>query len=256
MEYALFITALAASLLTFFSGFGLGTLLMPVMLLWFPPPLAIALTGLVHALNSLFKVSLTFRSINYGVLKRFGVTAVVASFIGSYLLLQLGKLPVWFEYEFSGVHAEIGPLKMLVATLMMVFVFLEAMPAVKRWAFPEQWMPLGGIVSGFFGGLTGNQGALRSAFLIRAGMSKESFVATSAMIALLIDATRLGNYSQGVFSRYSNDLSTPVLFALSGALIGTLIGNRLLAKVTLEFVQKTVMAFLLVVAVMLAAGIL
>ena len=32
--------------------------------------------------------------------------------------------------------------------------------------------------SGFFGGLSGMQGALRSAFLARAGLSKEAFVAS------------------------------------------------------------------------------
>lgn len=47
--------------------------------------------------------------------------------------------------------------------------------------FPPHWLPLGGLLSGFFGGLSGNQGALRSAFLLKAGLSKEAFIATGTV---------------------------------------------------------------------------
>ncbi len=48
-------SAFLASGLTLFSGFGLGTLLLPVIVLFFPIDLAIALTAVVHALNNFFK---------------------------------------------------------------------------------------------------------------------------------------------------------------------------------------------------------
>ena len=47
--------ALAASCLTFFSGFGLGTILMPVFAIFFPLEIAIALTAVVHFLNNIFR---------------------------------------------------------------------------------------------------------------------------------------------------------------------------------------------------------
>ena len=45
--------ALLASGLTFFSGFGLGTLLLPAFAPFFPVDRAIALTAAVHFLNGL-----------------------------------------------------------------------------------------------------------------------------------------------------------------------------------------------------------
>jgi len=38
------------------SGFGLGTLLLPVFALFFPLPVAIAATALVHLANNFFKL--------------------------------------------------------------------------------------------------------------------------------------------------------------------------------------------------------
>ena len=66
---AAFITAI----LTFFSGFGLGTILMPVFAIFFPVEIAIALTGVVHFSNSLFKISLVGRKADKEVLLRFGI---------------------------------------------------------------------------------------------------------------------------------------------------------------------------------------
>ena len=51
--------ALIASLLTFFSGFGLGTILTPVLVIFFPVEIAIALTGIVHLLNNFFKIAIS-----------------------------------------------------------------------------------------------------------------------------------------------------------------------------------------------------
>lgn len=45
--------ALMASLLTFFSGFGLGTILMPTMAIFFSVTVAIVMTSIVHSLGIL-----------------------------------------------------------------------------------------------------------------------------------------------------------------------------------------------------------
>jgi uncharacterized membrane protein YfcA len=80
MEIALItFVALAASLLTFFSGFGLGTILTPFMAIFFPVETAIALTGIVHLLNNLFKFVLVRRHVDWPVVLRFGVTAIIGA---------------------------------------------------------------------------------------------------------------------------------------------------------------------------------
>src|SRR5688572_30938452 len=101
----IFIVSLAAffiAILTFFSGFGLGTLLTPVFMLFFPVELAIALTGVVHFFNNIFKLFLVGRHADKDVLLRFGIPAVVAALVGSWLLLQITELRPLFSYELFG----------------------------------------------------------------------------------------------------------------------------------------------------------
>lgn len=117
-------------------------------------------------------------------------------------------------------------------------------------------MPLGGVLSGFFGGLSGMQGALRSAFLIHAGLTKEAFVGTGAVIAALIDLSRLGVYSTSLGSQ-SSELNYALLSgAVIAAFAGAFIGSRNLNRVTMVGVQRLVGVLLLLVAVSLIAGIL
>ena len=75
--------ALVASILTFFAGFGLGTLLMPAMILFFEPKAAIAMTAVVHLLNGLLKFLLVARSTRWSVALRFGGPALAAAFVGA-----------------------------------------------------------------------------------------------------------------------------------------------------------------------------
>jgi len=256
MEFALAATSLAASVLTFFSGFGLGTVLMPVMLIWFPAPVAIALTGVVHFANSLFKLSLTHKQVNGRVFLRFGLPAIVAAWLGSKVLVMMGDLPVWQSYSILGIQAETGPMKLLVALLLLCFVFLEYAPSIRRISIHERFLPLGGCLSGFFGGLTGNQGALRSAFLVRSGMTKEQFVGTSAMLSACVDMTRLGNYAGGMQTYFSQEMITPVATPVIAAMTGAWFGNRMLKKTTMESVHKTVATCLFLLAILLGFGIL
>jgi uncharacterized membrane protein YfcA len=48
--------AFLAAGLTLFSGFGLGTLLMPVIAMFVPADVAISVTAMVHFTNNLFKL--------------------------------------------------------------------------------------------------------------------------------------------------------------------------------------------------------
>ena len=87
MEYILILlVAFGAAMLTFFSGFGLGTILMPVFALFFPVEIAIALTAIVHLLNNLFKMALVWRSVNLKVVLWFALPAALAAFGGASLL--------------------------------------------------------------------------------------------------------------------------------------------------------------------------
>src|SRR5688572_23833874 len=93
------IAALVTSLLTFFTGFGLGTILTPVFAIFFPIDLAIALTGVVHFLNNIFKLFLIGGKADKDVVIRFGIPAFFAALIGAYLLLQISNLDPLFTYS-------------------------------------------------------------------------------------------------------------------------------------------------------------
>ncbi|MBI5415875.1 MAG: TSUP family transporter [Candidatus Omnitrophica bacterium] len=248
--------SLVASGLTLFSGFGLGTILMPVFAVFFPVEAAIALTALVHFANNIFKLFFVGRPADWPVVLRFGLPAIAAAVAGAYLLVRSQQLPSIAVYELMGRTHEILWIKVIVAGLMVVFALLEVVPGLQKIQFEKKYLPLGGLLSGFFGGVSGHQGALRSAFLIKCGLSKESFIATGVVIACLIDLPRLAVYSvylrQMDFNRYGPAL---ILAGLS-AFTGVWAGSRLISKITIGIVQNIVGGMLLAVAVLLGTGII
>jgi len=257
MEYLLICTvALLASTLTLFSGFGLGTILLPAFALFFPIEIAIALTAVVHFLNNVFKLALLGKNANGEAVVLFGLPAVIASFAGAKVLLWLGHLQPIYSYEFMGHPKDVTIVKLTVAGLMMVFALWEVLPSLKEVSFDKRFLPLGGILSGFFGGLSGQQGALRSAFLVRTGLLKESFIATGIVIACLVDTSRLFVYSHSILNQ---DMKSHVLIlsaAAGSAFIGALLGNHFMKKATLEAVQVLVAVMLFIIALLLCAGLI
>ena len=250
------IAAFFTSILTFFSGFGLGTILMPVFALFFPVEVAIALTGVVHFANNLFKMALVGKHADKQVLIRFGIPAMIASFAGAWLLMQISGFQPLLSYEIGGKQFEITLIKLVIAILLLFFSLFEIIPRFQKIQFDKNKLILGGILSGFFGGLAGIQGALRSAFLIKSGLSKEAYIATGVIIASLVDITRLSVYAERFATSGLHENLGLILSAIGSAVLGTILGKKLLKKVTLQFVQVLVAILLSVIAVALGTGII
>lgn len=249
-------TALIASLLTFFSGFGLGTLLMPIMALFFPVDVAIALTGVVHFLNNLFKLSLIGSHIDKKATITFGIPAIAGAFVGGWLLVQLGEMAPFSSYELAGNTYNLTTINIIIAILMVIFALFELLPKLREWVIPREMLGFGGLLSGFFGGLSGHQGALRSAFLVHFGLTKEAFIATGTTIATFIDITRLIWYATSILS-LSLAGNWPLLATAVGcAFVGAYVGRQLLKKITIITVQYIVGVLLLVLAILLGMGII
>ena len=249
------LVALGASFLTLFSGFGLGTLLMPVVALFFSIEIAIAMTAVVHLANNIFKVSLLGRDTHWGVLWRFGLPAVLAAFLGAWVLSGLVADADVLQYELLGYEGQTTVLNVVVGALILLFVILEFSPSFKRWTLPKVYLPLGGIVSGFFGGLSGHQGAFRSLFLLKAGLTKEEFVATGVMVAVAVDMARILVYGQSFIS-HAKEIQWPLVIAASvSAFAGALIGKKLLTKMKLQTVHALVAVLLLFVSLSLILGL-
>jgi uncharacterized membrane protein YfcA len=187
----------AVAALTLVSGFGLGTLLLPVFAVFFPIEIAIAATGVVHFVNNVFKLAIVGRWANRDVVLRFGLPAIVAAMIGAGLMTMMAEITPLYSYRLGTLPAEITWLKLVIATLLALFATLELWPKYQELSFPREAIPLGGALSGFFGGISGMQGALRAPFLLRTGLSGERFVGTANVISTMVDLTRLLVYAVG-----------------------------------------------------------
>jgi uncharacterized membrane protein YfcA len=247
-------TAFFVSILTFFSGFGLGTILTPVFMVFFPVDLAIALTGVVHFFNNIFKVILVGRNANRDVVLRFGIPAVIAAIIGAWILLHIPDAAPLFSYEMAGKTFEIYPVKLLISILLLIFAILDLVPFFNNLNIRKSHLPIGGLLSGFFGGLSGHQGALRSAFLIKAGLSKEAFIGTAVLVSTFVDFTRLSVYATRFVGSDLIDNLPLVVYATIAAIIGAYFGNRLLKKVTIRFLQIIVAVMLIILSIAFGLG--
>jgi len=257
MEYVIIcLVAFLTSILTFFSGFGLGTILMPVFALFFPIELAIALTGVVHFFNNVFKLFLVGNKANKSVLIRFGIPAIIAAFLGAWLLLNITDLPSIYTYQIGSKSFEITPVKLIISIILIVFSVIELLPFFDKLQFNKKQLPFGGLLSGFFGGLSGHQGALRTAFLIKAGLTKEAFIGTAVVISCLVDFTRISMYSTRMLESGLYENIPLIVSATLAAILGAFLGHKLLKKVTLKFIQKFVAVFLIIVSVALGVGLI
>jgi len=250
------LVALFASGLTFFSGFGLGTILVPVFAVYFPIEMAIALTAIVHFLNNTFKFILVGKHVQKQIVLRFGLPAIIAALAGAGLLHLLADVPSLGSYYIGSREFQISPVKLTIAVLLILFSVIELSSKLSNITFDKKYLPIGGLLSGFFGGLSGNQGALRSAFLNRAGLTKEQFIASGTAIAIIIDISRLTVYSAdfikpGIIIDYSL-----VACASLSAFAGAIIGNKALKKITVKTLQTIVGIMLLLFALFLGLGMI
>jgi hypothetical protein len=215
---------------TLLTGFGVGTVLTPAFALFYDIKTAVFLVSIVHLANNLLKFGLFARNIEKAVFWRFGIVSVAGALAGS--LLQGYARSFWVT--------------MALALFLLGTGVSEFLPKQSSLRLPARFDSLGGFLSGFMGGLIGNQGAIRSAYLLNYNLSKEAFIATATSIAIVIDLTRIPVY---VFqqSEMWKDMWTSVSATILVAFAGTLLGKELLKKVSLERFRRIVALFLILV---------
>ncbi|MDX5325265.1 MAG: sulfite exporter TauE/SafE family protein [Bacteroidota bacterium] len=246
--FLILLVAFLASGLTLISGFGLGTMMLPVFALFFPLEVAVGLTAVVHLLNNLFKMGLLFRWVDRAVWLWFGIPGIFGAFLGANLMLWLG--------ETEGYHVNgrsVSFLALAIGILMIFFAVTEIFPRILQVTFKRAYLVPGGVLSGFFGGLSGHQGALRSMFLIKANLSKEQYIATGVAIALLVDLTRIPTYGLAIWEDIQGEI--PLLMgATLSAFLGAFIGKRLIPKITYRTVQITVGSLMILLGIGMILG--
>lgn len=237
------VVAFIASLLTFFSGFGLGTLLLPAFAVFFPAPVALAATGVVHLLNNLFKGTLVRKLVYWPTVFKFGIPAIPAAIVGALLVTYIPER-----------SSEI-----VIGSVLVLFAFLELQTWFQRITFPKQFMSLGGVITGFIGGVSGQQGALRSMFLLKSGFNPQQFIATGVLVAVLIDMARIPTYALGLYTSAADITQHQIWLVTFGtvcAFLGAWIGATQMKTVTIGFVRYVVAALMFFVGVLLILGVL
>lgn len=250
--------ALGASLLALVSGFGLGTLLLPAFALVFPLDVAVAATAVVHLANNVWKGGLLWPDAEWTTVAKFGIAAAVFAIPGAWLLIQLEVDPVW-TYQALGRTRAVTPIGLVLGLLILGFALFELVPQLRKIQVGARWLIPGGAASGFFGGLSGHQGALRSVFLTKLDLGAKGFVATASFCAILVDVTRLVVYGAGRWATWGAKIDAVGGWGLIGgavamALLGAVGGKLVAGKITFQQVRIVVGILLVLAGLVIASG--
>jgi len=226
IEYLVLVAlgAFIAAALTVPAGFGLSTVLTPLVLLLIPPHEAIAVVAIVHGAHNAGKLALLWENVDLEAFKRYGVWLILGSVVGALLQSRVPQRP-------------------LLGILGIALIVLPALTLSEKWTgymMPESNDRVGGFGSGFMGGLSGHQGALRAMFLSRRISNKMSYAATASILALCVDLSRIPVYlfyrSEEVFSHYG----LTVVLVIS-ALLGARLGKVWLKNIDSILIRRGVM---------------
>ena len=222
------ITLLAAAL-TVPAGFGLATMLTPVVLLWLPPHEAIAVVAIIHGAHNGWKLKVLRSNINLDAVKRYGWALILGAIIGS--LLQ-SKIPS-------------NPLLLVVGIALIILPLLSVTEKWTKLRLGGTEDRIGGFGSGFFGGLTGHQGALRALFLQKRLPDKLAYAATASVLALVVDLTRIPIYlyfeGRGIMDEYI--LIIALVFA---AIMGVQLGKKWLLSWKDSWIRSGILVAIIV----------
>lgn len=238
-ELWIYLIAFFASVITLLGGFGLGTILTPVFVLLYDVKLAILMVAIVHILNNALKLFLFRTHVEYSIIKRFGLLSILGAVLGASLQV----------YLYSGV------IKVMLGFVLILLGAGEFVPATWGVRLSRKVDVVGGFASGLLGGLVGNQGAIRSAYLLNYTISKEAFIATSTVIAMSIDATRIPIYlSSG--AHLSGVPLVQLSIVILVALAGTVVGKQVLGRVSLHLFKKIVASLVIAMGFLFVIGLL
>lgn len=205
------------------AGFGIGSILTPVLAFSVGTPLAVAAVALPHAMSAALRVTLLWRDVNWGVLKRFGVASAAGSLVGALAQPAFGM---------RGLTIVMGALLVLTA-LLTITGWIEGR------AFPRGVAHAVGAISGLFGGLVGNQGGVRSGALLAFDLSPRAFIATGTASAILVDLARTPVYLWRAGGELGNLLPMIAVLAV-GVLLGTFMGERFLRRLPKKQFRRVV----------------
>jgi len=232
--FSITILTLIASVVGTITGFGLSTVMIPVLLIFFPPIEAIFLVSIIHWFGNIWKVLLFRKGFDLRLLLLFGITGFFTSYLGAFISL--------------GSNEEI------LLRIFGVFLFAYALFLIFQTSFKvlasNSTALLGGLLSGFFAGIFGMGGAIRSMFLSAFNLPKEVYIATAGAIGLLIDSTRIVTYFIGG-AQLSELLWWGLPLFITISFIGAKIAQNIVDKIPQDRFRMVIALFLLIIGIKL-----
>ena len=221
------------------AGFGIGSLLTPLLVTQVPANVAVAAVAIPHVIGTAARLWLLRGQIDRRLLVTFGLTSAAGGLTGALL-----------QGSTSGAGLTI------VFGLLLLFVAASELTGLsKRMRFrgPAAW--IAGALSGLLGGLVGNQGGIRSAAMLGVDVPRQAFVGTATAVALIVDGARLPVYLATSGGELL-EIWPMIAMATAGVVCGTLFGHRLLTRFPEEKFRPTVAVLLGVLgAAMLMLGL-
>lgn len=210
------------------AGFGIGSLLTPVLAGELGTRLAVAAVAVPHAAGTALRLYRLRGHVDWAVLRSFGAASAAGGLAGAL-----------FHSELSGAG-----LSIIFGSLLLLSGLGGLTGWIERLRLAGRRAVVAGLLSGGFGGLVGNQGGIRSAALLTFPLTREAFVATATATALIVDAARLPVYVMTTGPAMLGIL--PLLLVLSGGvLVGTLGGEAVLRRLPEPVFRTTVSVLLL-----------
>jgi uncharacterized protein len=222
------IAALIAGGVASIAGFGIGSILTPLMAVQAGTKLAVAAVSVPHLIATALRFALIRQHVDKRVFLSFGLNSAAGGLAGALL-----------HTRFSSVV-----LSYILGALLVFAGFMGITGFAQRLRFEGAAAWTAGALSGAFGGLVGNQGGIRSAAMLGMRVSKESFVATATAIALIVDAARMPVYA-AMQAKQVLELWPLLLLAVLGVVMGTIAGARVLSRIPEPLFRRIVSIIIL-----------
>jgi uncharacterized protein len=230
--FLLSLAGIVAGAIAAISGFGIGSILTPLLAAWIGTKLAVAVVSVPHFIGTGLRFLVIRQHVDRRALWSFGITSAAGGLVGAVLHIWLRSAVLGYVLGALLVFAGIAGVTGLAARI--------------RFGRRSAWVA--GALSGTFGGLVGNQGGIRSAALLGFGLQRDAFVATATAIALLVDVFRMPVYAA---LQYRQMLSQWPMAAIATAavVVGTLTGKWMLQRIPQNVFRVVVSCIILALGI-------
>ena len=213
------------------TGFGASTVMIPVVILFYPMPETLLFVGIIHCFGNIWKMVIFKHAFRWKIILGFGIPGIAASLLGALLVFNISSIM----------------LSRILATFIIVYViYLFLNPEFKVKANIGSAVT-GGVLSGFMAGIFGIGGAVRSLFLSAFNLPKEVYIVTGAAIAIIIDITRLITYSFNG-TRLSGIAMWGMFLFIPMSFLGARIAKVIVEKIPQKYFRTVIAVFLLIMA--------